>query len=370
MITERSFTKDWLHAVNRKLGWNRREAQLKNLEKAIAALHLLECLSAAGLDFIFKGGTSLILLLRKISRLSVDIDIVVDRPINDIDSVFAGICSRSILFKRFEQQVRGIDAVAGVDHYKFFYQPFADAGEESYILLDFYISSNPYANTLEFELVSDILDTHGKNVSVRVPDVESILGDKLTAFAPGTIGISLSAEPGRRPKRVEVLKQLFDIGNLFNLAEDVANIRRTHNVIANHWIDRYGLEITVADVLADSARYAYIIGYGGKIDKPLYDTIAKGYKDFNKFMSDTTFDENTAILAAAKAAYLVSVLLSGGNSLEKYDRDIDMAPWLIADKDYRIFNDYLYSNPEAFFYWYKALSNENKLSNNFCNTHL
>jgi len=71
MITERSFTKDWLYTVNKGLGWNRQEAQLKNLEKAIAALHLLECLAAAGLEFIFKGGTSLILLLRKISRLYI-----------------------------------------------------------------------------------------------------------------------------------------------------------------------------------------------------------------------------------------------------------------------------------------------------------
>ena len=56
MIAERTFTKDWLLAVNRDLGWNRQEAQLKNLEKAIAALYLLERLAAAKLDFIIKNG--------------------------------------------------------------------------------------------------------------------------------------------------------------------------------------------------------------------------------------------------------------------------------------------------------------------------
>jgi hypothetical protein len=35
--------------------------------------------------------------------------------------------------------------------------------------------------------------------------LQGILGNK--TFAPDTIGISLSAEPGHRPKRVEVLKQ-------------------------------------------------------------------------------------------------------------------------------------------------------------------
>ena len=71
MITKRSFTKDWLVTINKNLGWNKQEAQLKNMEKAIAALYLLECLAAEGLNFIFKGGTSLILLLHKIYRLSV-----------------------------------------------------------------------------------------------------------------------------------------------------------------------------------------------------------------------------------------------------------------------------------------------------------
>jgi hypothetical protein len=56
VITERTFTKDWLLAVNESLGWNRQKTQLKNLEKAIAALYLLERLATVKLKFIFKGG--------------------------------------------------------------------------------------------------------------------------------------------------------------------------------------------------------------------------------------------------------------------------------------------------------------------------
>jgi hypothetical protein len=355
MITARSFTKDWLLTVNKSLGWNRQEAQLKNLEKAIAALHLLECLANERVDFIFKGGTSLLLLLQKIYRLSVDIDIIVEKPIGDADGAFSRICAESKLFTRFERQERDIDALFDTEHYKFFYRPFADEAEESYILLDLYGIPNPYANTLNMELVSDIVDTGGENVSVRVPDVDSILGDKLTAFAPDTIGISLSADPGHRPKRVEVLKQLYDIGNLFDRAENVGNIRRTYHAVAAQEIEKFGLEITPEDVLRDSARHAYVIGHGGKTDKPLYETIAKGYKDFNKFVADLSFDESQAVLAAAKTAYLVSVLLASGKDLEKYDRELDMRDWEIADKAFSDFNDYKYSNPEAFYYWCKAL---------------
>jgi hypothetical protein len=178
---------------------------------------------------------------------------------------------------------------------------------------------NPYAKTEERELISDILNMEGGSVLVHMPDVESILGDKLTAFAPTTIGVPLSVEPGHRPKRVEVLKQLYDIGNLFDLAESAKNIRETYDVVATHEIAKFGLEITPEDSLRDSLRHAYIIGRGGKVDKPQYDAIAKGYKDFNKFVADLSFDENQAALAAAKTAYLVNVLLSDDDVLEKYD---------------------------------------------------
>jgi len=353
MINARSFTKDWLLKVNKDLGWNRQETQLKNLEKAIAALHLLELLADAKLPFIFKGGTSLFLLMQKIYRLSVDVDIIVEEPLGDADKLFKQICSKSGLFTHFEEQERGSDKAFDIKHYKFFYQPFADDTENSYILLDLYRSSNPYAKTLELELVSEILDTQGKNVTVRVPSIDAILGDKLTAFAPDTIGIPLSAEPGHRPKRIEVLKQLFDIGNLFDLAENMDVIYSTYHTIAEHEIVARGFAISVDDVLRDSVRHAYIIGHGGKVERVVYDSIARGYRDFSRFVVDLDFDESRAVLAAAKVAYIVNVLRSG-RMLEKYDDEIDMGNWQIEEKSMLDFNEYKYSNPEAFFYWYMA----------------
>jgi hypothetical protein len=137
----------------------------------------------------------------------------------------------------------------------------------------------------------------------------------------------------------------------------VGNIRKTYNAVASHEIEKFGLEITPDNALIDSEHHAYIIGHGGKVEKPVYDTISKGYKDFNKFVSDLSFDKNQAILSAAKAAYLVRVLLSGGKTLEKYDGETDMSSWSIFEPPYFDLNDYKYSNPEAFFYWYKAREN-------------
>ncbi len=42
----------------------------------IYALHPLEQLKVYGLDFVFKGGTRLVLLLEQDNRFSIDIDII------------------------------------------------------------------------------------------------------------------------------------------------------------------------------------------------------------------------------------------------------------------------------------------------------
>lgn len=54
------------------------------LERVVYAFGLLEAIKLSGLPFIFKGGTSLMLLMKHPMRLSTDIDIVV-KPGTDID---------------------------------------------------------------------------------------------------------------------------------------------------------------------------------------------------------------------------------------------------------------------------------------------
>lgn len=54
-------------------------ADLQLLEKTIGALYLLENLVSEVLKFIFKGGTSLVLLLNDLKRFSVDVDIITRR---------------------------------------------------------------------------------------------------------------------------------------------------------------------------------------------------------------------------------------------------------------------------------------------------
>lgn len=66
-------------------------------EKMIRALGLLEKLAESKLDFVFKGGTSLILLVEKPERFSIDIDINTTESKETIENIIEDIIR--MLFK-------------------------------------------------------------------------------------------------------------------------------------------------------------------------------------------------------------------------------------------------------------------------------
>ena len=80
MITKENYTESHIRELQAA---SRSDPGL--IERTLYAFGLLEALRRVGLEFTFKGGTSLLLLLPYPKRLSTDIDIVVD-PATDIDS--------------------------------------------------------------------------------------------------------------------------------------------------------------------------------------------------------------------------------------------------------------------------------------------
>jgi hypothetical protein len=77
MLTSQTFTKDRLDAKAKAAG----AVNAQIFERCVHALELVGRLAEAKLDFIFKGGTSLILHLEPVRRLFVDVDIAWPRAI-------------------------------------------------------------------------------------------------------------------------------------------------------------------------------------------------------------------------------------------------------------------------------------------------
>lgn len=75
MIHTKSHTIEWITNVRNTLG---KRIDPKLIEKVIYALTLLEQLQLHNLNFVFKGGTALLLATETPKRFSIDIDIITE----------------------------------------------------------------------------------------------------------------------------------------------------------------------------------------------------------------------------------------------------------------------------------------------------
>lgn len=161
-----------------------------------------------------------------------------------IDSIYMfnkkkTIAEISILRNVYEMTLKGIV----LDKNEEIFNSVTD-NSEKYILLDVAFECNKYPNVIEKIIKSKKLNIES-NLLVKMPSIESILGDKLTVLAPRTTGISYNSE-----KELELMKQLYDVDKLFNEAEDIYEIRESFINIANREIKYRKLkDITYEDVL-------------------------------------------------------------------------------------------------------------------------
>jgi predicted nucleotidyltransferase component of viral defense system len=342
MISSQSRTPTWIKGI-REIS---RGKDPILIEKMIMALTLVEELRLSGLDFIFKGGSSLILLFGPPQRFSIDIDIVlIERQ--DLDEHFQVVLNKGV-FHRYEENKRPGELPK--QHYKFFFNSVIEA-KESHILLDILFEENPYPRLQEVGLQSPLLSVDGKITQVICPTVEGLLGDKLTAFAPHTTGILYGTN-----KELEIAKQLFDIGLLFDAAADLKLVRLTfENVASTELAYRTLSELTPDDVLQDAFGTACLIGLRGSTSGAEYAELLEGFKKFAAFVYSGYFSLDTAIVCAAKAAYLVTLLLKRESTITRIENGQDLSSWNISNPDYNKLNKLKKTSPEAFFYYFRAL---------------
>lgn len=215
MIKRESFLMEHIEQLGKS-----KKVDVALLERSIYAFGLLEALVRVGLPFVFKGGTSLMLLLDRPRRLSTDIDVVVQQE-TDLEK-YIEKASKIIPFKDFKKQTRkGKNNIKKV-HYKFLYDSPVNR-REFYILLDVLFEENNYAELIQKNIDSEILLTEPPYLQVTVPTADCMLGDKLTAFAPHTTGISFGED-----KDLEVIKQMFDVSCLFDAVSNFENVYKTY----------------------------------------------------------------------------------------------------------------------------------------------
>lgn len=286
------------------------------LERSVYAFGLLEAITRVGMPFIFKGGTCLMLLLERPMRLSTDIDIIV-APGTDLNT-FIEEAGKIFPFVSVEEQVRKGKNNIEKRHFKFVYE--SPVMERSiYILLDVLFEDAKYKRLIAKPIKNELILTDGEDLTVQIPSVESILGDKLTAFAPHTTGILLNSN-----KDMEIIKQLYDVMTLIEVAEDFTEVRETYYSLVQDEIAYRGLDIGPGDALRDTYNATVSIASRGKVSKEDYVSYLQGLRDVRSHIYVENFSAEEASKRVPVVMYLVACLLKN----VPFEKDIDPAAYL------------------------------------------
>lgn len=347
MIPPDRHTKEWIAAQQSRLGM--RDPII--LEKAIYALTLLDQLAQTNLDFVFKGGTALLLHLTEPNRLSIDIDIVCNAPKTDFESELDSLIGASP-FLRWEEQMRGERGLPSRRHYRFHFNS-PTQRQEMHILLDVVIEPNALTHIIQSPVNTSFL-TITDPITVKTPSLESLLADKLTAFAPGTIGVPLSEQFSQ-----QVIKQLFDIAQLYDHAKDLSVLAEDNRNAFQAEAGYRGFTGTYADYLDDVILSAFHICAldlkGAPKDREEGNRLyRRGITQLSNHLVSSEFRLPEAKIAAAKAARLAMVLKTAELPLALPIFD----PTLIEElrekqlpAPFTCLNRLRNFAPEVFFYW-------------------
>lgn len=316
------------------------------LERSIYAFGLLEALCKVKMPFIFKGGTSLMLLLEHPRRLSTDVDIIVPQG-TDVESYLKKV-KDVFPFERVVQQERiGKNGIAK-KHYKFYYKSPVKNDTLFYILLDILFEENHYARIVRKPIKNDLLNTQGEDLEVVLPSVDCILGDKLTAFAPHTTGIPLGIG-----KELEIIKQMYDVAALIDVFDDFEDVYNSYMAIVETEINYRGLDISANEVLMDTIDTAACIAGRGQLgnEYPMY---LAGIKSISTHIYDERYSAEKAVQSACKTMYLAACILRKSN----FEKIIDCNLYLdcnIGKSNYSKLSKLRKFNAEAFAYVIKTV---------------
>jgi len=222
-------------------------------EQAVHCLELVAELTDAGLSFQFKGGNSLLLILDQPKRFSIDVDIATDEPRERIESRLDALVKRHTVFVRWTKRQHKTKPWLPIASYHLYYRSVFEQKEEPFIMLDAQLRRSPY-RTHKRTAQCGRLYTCG--VDVEIPLTSSIIGDKLLAVGPNTLGI-----PVGKGKDAQRLKHVFDISTLLEKDPDLDVIRESFHACMKHENEIQEKKITADAVMKDTIRFCGTVAH-------------------------------------------------------------------------------------------------------------
>jgi hypothetical protein len=362
MFPEHVYTRAWADEQRRNLG----NCDPGLLEKCVRALTLLGHLAESGLPFMFKGGTSILLHLPDIRRLSIDIDIVSPASNEELDRVVARI-GATAPFTGSAEDIRGTatgrEPMPRRRHFQFFFPSERGKNGHAHVLLDVVQEPHCPHDTVQRPIRTSFL-VPDREITVTLPTIESLLGDKLTAFAPTTTGVKLRRRNNEPGEVMQVAKQLFDVGVLFEHATDFSAIARAYDGVqaqeSGYRENLHSREASLSDTISACLG---ITGARVRLAPanlfPDTELLLDGFRRLEGHLTQRRLDDNARRIFAARAGVLASHLRSGRQldfAALRYTQSAAQVEALrvasLAEHQHAWLDRLKLTNTEAYHYWY------------------
>ncbi len=280
---------------------NRFDAPLKLAEMAFLCLEWVRQMVLNELDFMFKGGNSLLVILDEPRRFSIDVDISTPESKGRVDDCVAALISGHPIFTRFEKREHQTKPWLPLTSYKIFF-PSLVTNDENFIMLDAQLKASDYEK--EKKPIRSTCLYHS-DVLVSVPRVSSLIGDKLLTLGPSTLGIPLG-----KNKEGQRLKHAADVSLLSRHQPDLKNMRVSLAICMDQENALQKTAYTIDDVFTDTIRFcAEVIPFSSRPDPetatPFLKEAAAGIDDFREhlFSKDYAWSQLQTDLARAALCF-------------------------------------------------------------------
>jgi hypothetical protein len=290
--------------------------------------------------------------LPQFNRLSIDIDILCDESDKILNQIFDQLVTDSP-FDLWEENPREHVSIPK-KHFKFYFNSVIN-NRADYILLDILQGSNIFPKTQSKPVNLEFFECENQ-VKVKVPTINGILGDKLTAFAPNTIGISYQVKG--QVNSMQIIKQLFDLGELFSFASNLQEITASYQAFLAAENGYRNKNYSMDQTLNDTVETCFIISQmdlRGSVENEQTEILRRGIRQVQSHLINRQFQLIDAKLATAKIALMAQMLRTNStpttlpirfdnNTLNEISMENLSGKFVILNRLKAIL-------PEAFYYW-------------------
>jgi hypothetical protein len=295
---------------------NKFDASEALAEQAVHCLELVAELAQEGLKFQFKGGNSLLLILDKPRRFSIDVDIATDEPRENIEKCLDTLVKEQGVFLKWTKRQHKTKPWLPLASYYCHYNSHYVKADDTFIMLDAQLTRSPYATHFVPVQCGGL---YASKIKAEIPFASSIIGDKLLTLGPNTLGI-----PVGKGKESQRLKHVYDVALLLGTDPKLHEIRASFKACVAHENKLQEKSITMERLISDTLafcssvkEYSDVPEIHKNMSAILVENV-KGLAPFAGHLFSNDYEWKHLKIDMAKVALVMSAVCNNGVSDETF----------------------------------------------------